>query len=241
MAELYRLTSPSNKQYIGIAKNGLQNRFTVHVSEAKSGSMTALHKAIRKYGSDAFVKEILVVSDYEYIRDLEIKAIEAFNTKSPNGYNLTIGGDGTNGYSHTDCTKQKISALAKIRMAEPERRKYLSELNTGKKQSAETKEKIRLTSLGRRHMLGKKHSDEAKQKISQALIGNTHTKGMPFSDEHRAKLSAAGKVRVFTEQHRENLRKAQLGRKYSDEVRMNMSNASKIRHQNKMEDKNANF
>ena len=63
IAELYRLTSPSNKQYIGIAKNGLQSRFTVHVSEAKSGSMTALHKAIRKYGPDAFVKEILVVSD----------------------------------------------------------------------------------------------------------------------------------------------------------------------------------
>ena len=241
MAELYRLTSPSNKQYIGIAKNGLHHRFSVHVAEAKSGSMTALHKSIRKYGADAFTKEILVVSDYEYIRDLEIKAIEAFKTMSPNGYNLTIGGDGTNGYSHTDCTKQKISDLAKIRMADPERRKHLSELNTGKKQSAETKEKIRLTSLGRRPMLGKKQSDEAKRKISEALMGNTHTKGMPFSDEHRAKLSAAGKVRVFTEQHRANLRKAQLGRKYSDEVKMNMSNASKIREQNKMEKKNANI
>jgi group I intron endonuclease len=241
MAELYRLTSPSNKQYIGIAKNGLQNRFSVHVAEAKSGSSTALHKAIRKYGSDAFVKEILVVSDYEYIRDLEIKAIEAFKTMSPNGYNLTIGGDGTNGYSHTDCTKQKMSDLAKTRMADPERRKHLSELNTGKKLSEETKEKIGLASLGRKHMLGKKQSDEAKRKISQALLGNTHTKGMKFSDEHRAKLSAAGKVRVFTEQHRENLRKAQLGRKYSDEVKMNMSNAAKIREQNKMEKTNANI
>jgi group I intron endonuclease len=241
MAELYRLTSPSNKQYIGIAKNGLQNRFSVHVAEAKSGSSTALHKAIRKYGSDAFVKEILVVSDYEYIRDLEIKAIEAFKTMSPNGYNLTIGGDGTNGYYHTDCTKQKMSDLAKTRMADPERRKHLSELNTGKKLSEETKEKIGLASLGRKHMLGKKQSDEAKLKISQALIGNTHTKGMTLSDEHRAKLSAAGKIRVFTEQHRENLRKAQLGRKYSDEVKMNMSNAAKIREQNKMEKTNANI
>ena len=241
MAELYRLTSPSNKQYIGIAKNGLQNRFTVHVSEAKSGSMTALHKAIRKYGPDAFVKEILVVSDYEYIRDLEIKAIEAFNTKSPKGYNLTIGGDGTNGYSHTDCTKQKISNLAKIRMADPEKRSHLSKLNIGKKLSVETKEKIRLTSLGRKNMLGKKHTDETKQKIAQSLIGNTHTKGMEFSDEHRAKLSAAGKVRVFSEKHRENLRKAQLGRKYSEEVRMNMSKAAKIREKIKVENIDANI
>jgi group I intron endonuclease len=241
MAVLYRLTSPSNKQYIGIAKNGLQNRFTVHVSEAKSGSMTALHKSIRKYGADAFIKEILVVSNYEYVKELEIKAIEAFNTKSPNGYNLTIGGDGTNGYIHTEDTRKKLSELTKLRMLDPEQRRHLSKLNTGKKQSAETKEKIRITSLGRKHMLGKKQSDETKRKISQALMGNTHTKGMPFSDEHRAKLSTAGKVKVFTEQHRENLRKAQLGRKYSDEVKMNMSNASKIRQQKKMEEKNANI
>lgn len=241
MAELYRLTSPSNKQYIGIAKNGLHNRFTVHVSEAKSGSMTALHKAIRKYGADAFIKEILVVSNYEYIKELEIKAIEAFKTMSPNGYNLTVGGDGTNGYSHTDCTKKKISDLAKIRMADPERRRHLSKLNIGKKLSVETKEKIRLTSLGRKSMLGKKHSDETKSKIAQALIGNTHTKGMEFTDEHRAKLSAAGKTRVFSEKHRENLRKAQLGRKYSDEVRMNMSKAAKIREANKVGKTNANI
>ena len=241
MAVLYRLTSPSNKQYIGIAKNSLQNRFSVHVAEAKSGSMTALHKSIRKYGADAFIKEILVVSNYEYIRDLEIKAIEAFKTMSPNGYNLTIGGDGTNGYFHTDCTKQKISDLAKIKMADPERRSHLSKLNIGKKLSTETKEKIRLASLGKKPMLGKSHSAEAKHKISLSLIGNTRTKGMPFSDEHKAKLSAAGKVRVFTEQHRANLRKAQLGRKYSDEVKINMSNAAKIREQNKMEKMNANI
>lgn len=241
MAELYRLTSPSNKQYIGIAKNGLHRRFSVHVSEAKAGSTAALHKAIRRYGADSFIKEILVVGDYQYIKELEVKAIEAFDTMSPKGYNLTTGGDGTIGYRHTDFTKEKLSELTRIRMSNPECRNHLSKLNTGKKVSDETKEKIRLKSLGKKHMLGKKHTDEAKKKISQSLIGNTHTKGMEFTDEHRAKLSAAGKVRVFSEQHRENLRKAQLGRKYSDEVKMNMSKAAKIREKIKLEKIDANI
>lgn len=212
MAVLYRLTSPSNKQYIGIAKNGVNYRFSVHVSESKSGSTTALHKAIRKYGANAFKKEVLVVSNYDYIKELEIKVIKAFNTLSPYGYNLTIGGDGTVGYQHTDETKEKISSLTKIRMADPKNRQHLSDLNTGKKLSEETKQKIASSSLGKKPMLGKNHSDEAKEKISKSLIGNIRTKGKPLSEEHKKKLSLAAKNRVFTEEHRANLRKAYLNR-----------------------------
>lgn len=47
--------------------------------------------AIRKYGT--FEIKTLVVADIEYLKELEIKAIAAFGTLSPNGYNIGLGGD----------------------------------------------------------------------------------------------------------------------------------------------------
>lgn len=194
MAELYRITSPSGKQYIGIAKNGLNSRWSIHISESKSGSNTALHNAIRKYGAEAFQKEVLVVADYEYIRDLECKAIELFNTFHPFGYNLTKGGDGTVGYLLSQEAKDAIKAATKKRMQDPSAREHLRQLNIGKKLTEETKAKT-LGALKRyvqQHggpMLGKKHSEDTKARISASLTGK---KRGPASEEMKKRLRSYG-------------------------------------------------
>jgi group I intron endonuclease len=199
MADLYKITSPSGKQYIGIAKNGLSSRWSIHVCEAKSGSNTALHRAIRKYGEVNFRKEVLVIASYEYIRDLECKAIESFNTFHPFGYNLTKGGDGTVGHKLSDKTKEAIRQATKKRMANPEAREHLRQLNLGKKQSPETvvKTVAALRNYAAMHggpMKGKKHSDETKAKIGAASKGNTNRRGTKLSDSQKQKLSVASKL-----------------------------------------------
>jgi hypothetical protein len=102
MGCLYRLTSPSGKSYIGITMKTFDERLLVHVlaSRNKIHSHKALYRSIKKYGIDAFDKKELVrANDWDYLCDLERKSIAAFNTKGPDGYNMTDGGDGVVGMS----------------------------------------------------------------------------------------------------------------------------------------------
>lgn len=108
MAYLYRLTSPSGKSYIGIAKDYRQ-RWQIHRYRAKRGHNSAIYSAIRKYKWESFSSEILVIGSFEYVKELEVKAIAAFNTLYPHGYNLTKGGDGSVGRHTPQHVRDKIA------------------------------------------------------------------------------------------------------------------------------------
>ena len=94
----------------------------------------AFGRAILKYGASAFKFETLCVF---YARtkpdlqkradDLERKFIAQYNTMSPNGYNLTSGGQ--NGYTYTHEARQAISRGCKEAMTD-ERRREISERNS---------------------------------------------------------------------------------------------------------------
>lgn len=172
-AYLYRFTSPSGKVYFGIAKSP-KKRWLEHSQAARSGSDCVLHKAIRKYGLGSFKKEVLVKSDYDYVKSLEIKAIAAFGTLLPGGYNMTAGGDGTVGYVVSD-----------------EQKRVTAEKNRGQKRTPETCERISESLKGRalpedvKQKIGKASSavvrtQEWKARISSAL------KGVPQSAEVKA-------------------------------------------------------
>jgi group I intron endonuclease len=92
MADLYMLTSPSGKSYIGISDDA-RRRWNEHNFDARKGSKCVIHLAIRKHGWDNFKKQILVTSTYDYVRDLESKLIKAYKTMLPDGYNMTVGGE----------------------------------------------------------------------------------------------------------------------------------------------------
>jgi group I intron endonuclease len=88
----------NNKKYVGISKQ-VEKRWKYHC-EAESRSM--LHKAIIKYGKDNFKFEhIANAFSWKNACELEKQFIIEIDTKLPNGYNLTNGGDGTPGYRHT--------------------------------------------------------------------------------------------------------------------------------------------
>ena len=112
---IYILTSPSGKQYVGKDRN-LPRRAKEHLS-GKNPQCRHVHRAIQKYGADAFSVEII---QYPGISDEALNAVERWwirrlQTLSPSGYNLTDGGDGG---SPSEEARQKISESAYRRVAD---------------------------------------------------------------------------------------------------------------------------
>jgi len=168
IAYVYKITNTvNNMQYIGVSVD-VEKRFKSHC-RATGSTKLLLKNAILKYGKDAFKVETLIKATQKYCYEIEPKVIAAFNTISPNGYNLTAGGMGSLGLTgemngcygrtgekhpnfgkpghrtnvfHTEETKQKMRAARKGRKWSPEVKEKMRQaaLNA----SPEVKEKRRL-------------------------------------------------------------------------------------------------
>lgn len=89
---VYLLTFPNGKSYVGITSD-LKRRIRDHRKAAEAGKPYALSNAWRKHGEPS-VSLISGAKDYETAYWLEQLFIVVHNTKAPNGYNMTDGGDG---------------------------------------------------------------------------------------------------------------------------------------------------
>ena len=163
---LYCLTSPSGKKYYGMSKR-VEMRMKEHERSAEN-CKHALAKAIRKYGFASFNKEIICVGSVSAIRQLEISAIETDNTMVPFGYNLTKGGEGTSGYTHTEDERKRRSEWAKENCSDFLR--IIGKNRIGKKVSGETKEKQSIAAKNRGVEYNKErakcmHSVESRRKM----------------------------------------------------------------------------
>lgn len=109
MAIVYALRFPSGKMYIGQTRSTLDKRFREHVYDTmdlKKNHCKLLNHAIRKYGIENVIKQVLIETDLENVNAYEEYFIQLYRTMSPNGYNLKAGGSAS---SHTDEVKAKIS------------------------------------------------------------------------------------------------------------------------------------
>lgn len=96
----------NKKQYVGVHCGELDDSYL--------GSGLVMNNAIKKYGRQNFIKEILEICDnIEQGHINEAKYINEYNTLVPHGYNVSpSGGIGAKNISwgkHTDETKLKIS------------------------------------------------------------------------------------------------------------------------------------
>lgn len=216
---IYRIYhKETSKSYIGQTTN-YKKRIYTHFNESKN--CTCLHNAIKKHGKDKFISEILE-SDIpsHLLNNKEQFYIKTFNTKSPNGYNLTEGGDGVAGYkptkeqrqkrsesirginnhnykkTRTQETKDKISKANKGYKMRPESIKKSAESRQNMKFSEQHKQNLSKARKGkpRPELKGRKHSTEHKQKISNSL------KGIQHSTERNQKISEKLKGRIFSEE-----------------------------------------
>lgn len=102
LGDIYCLTSPSGKKYIGQAvkllKNGKKwgyiSRWKDHIRDSNTKNYCILlNNSIKKYGPENFKVELLKECPVNELNKFEQQYILEFNTLSPNGYNLTNGGN----------------------------------------------------------------------------------------------------------------------------------------------------
>ena len=168
---------------------GIERVYNYHKSlrEHNRSYNEHLLRSIEKYGFKAF--EVIKYLDYAFsLEELNIKEkvyIQLYNSLK-NGYNETLGGEGTEGRPHSEETRQKISEARK-----------------GKHHSEETRQKISEANKGDNHpMYGKYHTEETKQKMSKIKKGeNNPMHGNHHSEEAKQKISEARKGKYVGENH----------------------------------------
>ena len=217
---IYLLIDGTNdREYVGQTILTVEERFKGHMRGNQY-----IDAVIRKRGADLFATAVLKVCYNKAELDFwEKHFIKSRDTKAPNGYNLTDGGEGVVGW--TDEMRKRVSAALTGRPKSAEHCAKLSAARKGKPLSPEHCAKL---SLVRR---GKKRSAETRANISAALTG------LPKSAEHRAHLSEAKKGTHATDEARDKMSAAHLGKKLkprSAEDRANISakNRSKIVYPN---------
>ena len=168
VAYLYSITNAlDGMMYIGVTKNP-KVRFRGHsVHNTKTRSI--LKEAIKKYGVENFKMDILCKGTQDYCYEMEAKAIESFNTRKPNGYNICSGGRGSvgifaeyngmygkkgklhhnygkpgyrTGIPHTEETKKKMSEARKGIVFSEETKAKISALQKVKWADPEFKQKM---------------------------------------------------------------------------------------------------
>ena len=187
--------------YIGFTSKTLQERWNKHCADAtKYMSPYVFHKAIRKYGVKSFsIETIYMGKDWKYtLQVMEPQFITEYNTYIRNGgegYNMTMGGEGSVGFHHTP---ENIMKMSKDKQG----------MGKGRIHSEETKEKIRQSHMGKKR---EPFSEEWRRNMGKASKGK---KRKPFSEEHKRKLSEANKTRKrkpLSEEHKRKLSEANKG------------------------------
>jgi group I intron endonuclease len=100
----------NGKSYVGITTRSIETRWAEHLTKTKR--ISALKRAIKKYGADNFSITLLnTAKTEEQLKQLEIKYIQERKTHTTQGgYNMTWGGDGVIGYTFTEEAKARTKA-----------------------------------------------------------------------------------------------------------------------------------
>lgn len=142
--------------YIGKGKNLNSRMFSHHIG------CKYIENSINKHGNNEFIRYVIEYCEPEDMIYWEQYYIREWNTKVPNGYNLTDGGDGSLGRILSDETKEKI----RISNLGDKTSRY------GKTASNETKEKLRTANSGIRNpRYGKIVSKETRERLKIANSG----------------------------------------------------------------------
>ena len=153
---VYRIYhNETEKSYIGITcdyKRRTKDHFGCY-------GESCLHRAIRKHSKDKFAHEIVFeCKSWKEACQEEQEYIKEFNTKDPNGYNLTDGGEGASGYKPSLEARKNMSDAGKRKIFTKKHKQNLSKAN--RNSSLEIRTKISKTLMG--HII----PNEVRQKIS---------------------------------------------------------------------------
>jgi group I intron endonuclease len=145
---IYIITNiETNKSYVGY--HGAYD-----INDNYMGSGKYITSSIKKYGKEKFKKEILEICSEQTWEERETYWIEKKNTKFPNGYNLTNGGDGGKGKIVSLKTKKLLSDIRRERNLA----KGSNNGMYGNNHSIESRRKMGESKKKNKHGIGKKNS-----------------------------------------------------------------------------------
>jgi len=116
MGQLYKLSFPSGKSYIGITSQTAEARLRSHWRCRKKG--TPISNALMKHGLNSVSMSVLADSeDWGLLCEMEKIAIVEHDTRYPHGYNLTVGGEGVTSRSEEEIERMMVAARRPERVA----------------------------------------------------------------------------------------------------------------------------
>lgn len=91
MIGIYKITNKiNNKKYIGQSIN-IEARWKEHLANIHSDKQNLIYKAMRKYGVENFIFEVIEICNEDDLDKKEIFWIKHYDSYN-NGYNMTLGG-----------------------------------------------------------------------------------------------------------------------------------------------------
>lgn len=148
---IYRVLFPNGKCYIGLTSYPLKERRRRHFSRTRVGSNTIFHNALRKNESNnvkwTIIDQVNVLEKAQELEKYYIKSFDSFFKN--NGYNMTLGGEGSLGHIPTEEHKRKISESNKGRIKSLEERENISKGLKGKIRTKEHSDNISRAKTGK--------------------------------------------------------------------------------------------
>ncbi|MEH2148596.1 GIY-YIG nuclease family protein [Nostoc sp.] len=134
------------KQYVGLTTTSLDERWGRHLEQVLRKNASLLHKAIASFGKGNFTIEAIdSASSPKELRAKEREWIKKLNTLTPNGYNVTNGGEigGSPGkptrlpgdpilYSSVKAAAEALAEREGINVEAAEKRIYTGRINVNK-------------------------------------------------------------------------------------------------------------
>lgn len=156
---IYKITNKANgKVYIGKTKLQIEERFKRHINCAKNKVNRYLYDAMNHYGYENF--DLCLVEECEnesVLSERERFWIKEYRSQSPEGYNMTEGGDGGN-------TLQNWSDEDKIKLWEKQARS-----RTGLRRSDQTRRNMSDAAKIRESSVSESKRENISDKISSTL------------------------------------------------------------------------
>lgn len=214
----YKITNiVTKKSYIGVTGQQPKQRWIRHWHQTKGGRNTFLCRSMKKYGQSNFIFDVIASSvSRKDLYELEKILIKQHNTYWTNGvgYNLTIGGEGPEGHSHTKETKEKMSKTRKGRKFSEDHKSAISKSLTGRKLSEKHCESISTSRKG----ISTPKIIENLVKARSMIKGN-----WKMSDEGRASISKKSKERKRSKEQMKKMYEGRMRKKAEREAALVVS------------------
>lgn len=215
MIGIYKITSPTNKIYIGQSVN-IDRRFNKY-KRLDCKYQIRLYNSFKKHGVDNHKFEIVVQCSIGLLNYFERIWQDYYDVSSKKGLNCMLTKTNDRSGKYSDVVRKKMSDVKKGKPKSEEHKLKIGLAHKGKYRSEESKlnMKGRIVSYETRIKIsegniGKTITEETRKKMSDSAKGNKKRLGFKHSEETKLKLR-----KPRTEETKIKMSKARKGNKYS--------------------------